>query len=202
LTKSPNICLLINRLNTLSGWFVSNIMRIENLKERVLYLKHVLQIANELRVLQNYNGMNAIISSLNNNAVFRLKKTFDQFTKKESQTFIELKDLVSNLSNYKKHRESIEFVTSGCIPYLGMFLTDLTFIEDGMKNTTKNGLINFKKRTLISKVILKIRSLQNVPYNFKVVPELYYPLFNCENIIEDENELFNLSLTLEPREKK
>ena len=82
-----------------------------------------------------------------------------------------------------------------------MFLTDLTFIEDGNKNITKNGLINFRKKSLISQIILKIKSLQNQKYYFKVVPELYYPLFNCENTIVDENKLYELSLNVEPREK-
>jgi hypothetical protein len=126
--KSPNICALINRLNQLSMWFVTNLVSIENLKERTAYMKLIIQIANELKILQNYNGLNAIISSLNNSSVRRLKKTFMGLSKKELLLIEELNSIVSNNTNYKKHRECIEFVTSGCIPFLGMFLTDLTFI--------------------------------------------------------------------------
>jgi hypothetical protein len=53
----------------------------------------------------------------------------------------------------------------------------------------------------MSRVILKIRILQNTPYQFKYVRDLYKELYNCDNILNDD-EIFNLSLILEPREKK
>jgi son of sevenless len=80
-----------------------------------------------------------------------------------------------------------------------MYLTDLTFIEDGSSDLTKNGLINFQKKKLFSNVIKKIKSLQQQSYYLKVVPELYWELYNCDNAINDDDLLYNLSLTIEPR---
>jgi hypothetical protein len=53
----------------------------------------------------------------------------------------------------------------------------------------------------MSKVILKIKSLQQKQYFLRVVPDLYLPLYNCPNIIYNDDKLFNISLTIEPREK-
>ena len=36
-----------------------------------------------------------------------------------------------------------------CIPYLGIYLSDLTFIEEGTPNFTDNGLLNFAKMRMV-----------------------------------------------------
>jgi hypothetical protein len=48
--------------------------------------------------------------------------------------------------------------------YLGIYLTDLTFIEDG-NESGRAGYVNFGKRKLLSNVLEEIKQFQQVPYS-------------------------------------
>jgi len=77
-----------------------------------------------------------------------------------------------------------------------MYLTDLTFVEDGNKDT-KDGLINFNKRSQLYNVIAQIQQYQIVAYNFKT--EKYLISFLTELPHNNEEELYQISLVREPR---
>ena len=81
-----------------------------------------------------------------------------------------------------------------------MYLTDLTFIEDGHKDFTKDGLLNFLKRHQIARVIGEIKQYQDLPYNLRdITPVQEY--FLTLNFF-DEDSIYECSLYVEPREGK
>lgn len=78
----------------------------------------------------------------------------------------------------------------------GIFLTDLTFIEEGNPNRIEE-LINFAKRRKIANVIREIQQYQQIPFVFEAVERMQVWL--KETTVCDENELYKLSLLREPR---
>jgi hypothetical protein len=52
-----------------------------------------------------------------------------------------------------------------------MYLSDLTFIEEGTPNFTDNGLLNFAKMRMIAHVIREIRQFQQTPYKIERIPK-------------------------------
>ena len=60
--------------------------------------------------------------------------------------------LLSPNDNFRNYRESmrVNHATVPCIPYLGLHLADLTFIDEGNEDF-ENGLINFGKASMIAK---------------------------------------------------
>jgi len=87
----------------------------------------------------------------------------------------------------------------------GVYLTDLTFIEDGIPSLIKNtDLINFAKRAKTAEVIREIQTYQNVAYPFIPVTELHdiiIPVILSAPDISEQTQ-YDRSLKLEPRERE
>lgn len=85
----------------------------------------------------------------------------------------------------------------------GVYLTDLTFIEDGIPSVIKkSGMINFAKRNKTAEVIRDIQQYQNVPYPLQPVPELQEYILSNMQAAGDVHEMYEKSLTVEPRERE
>lgn len=78
-------------------------------------------------------------------------------------------------NNYKLLREHVEQATLPAIPFLGVYVKDMIFINDGNEDTiTVPGetdgetvvLMNWGKMQLQAKVIQKIRNFQKMGYSF------------------------------------
>jgi len=146
------------------------------------------------------------LAGLSGSPVFRLKKTWGKIEKDKKlwEEYQNMKTLMGQDTNYKIYRTVLTEANPPCLPYLGVFLTDLTFLEDGNPNILnidgRTDIINFEKMRRVSVVIQKIVIYQQQPYNFKKVDEIYGYIENLQANILSEKELFDLSLDVEPRE--
>ena len=85
----------------------------------------------------------------------------------------------------------------------GVYLTDLTFIEDGIPSIIKKtNLINFAKRAKTAEVIRDIQQYQNVAYSLQPVPELQDYILSNMSAAGDVHEMYDKSLQVEPRERE
>ncbi|KAJ4454889.1 putative ras-specific guanine nucleotide-releasing factor 2 [Paratrimastix pyriformis] len=137
---------------------------------------------------------------MNSAAVYRLRKTWEGVPRKRMEAYNALDALMNRKKNYKAIRDVLRTENSPCIPYLGMYLTDLTFLEEGMPDTV-DGMVNFVKRRRVSAVIREIQQFQQGPYMLEVVPEIR-EFLTVLDLINDEAELHRISQQLEPREPK
>lgn len=103
--------------------------------------------------------------------------------------------------NFTEYRAIIHSINPPCIPFLGIYLQDLTFIEDGNPNYLKksNHLINFAKRAKTAEVIREIQQYQSSLYQLKPVEELQQFILANLQSTRDEETLYSESLKLEPR---
>jgi len=119
-------------------------------------------------------------------------------SKEKRKELEEMMALMSPDSSYKNYRAAFRGCNPPSIPYIGVSLTDLTFIEEGNPDIL-NGQINFKKRELAYKVIQEVVLSQTFPYQlFPVEPLHTFVQELAYNSSDDE--LYDLSLYVEPRE--
>ena len=84
--------------------------------------------------------------------------------------------------------------------FAGVFLRDLTFIEDGNPNTVEDGQINFEKTKLLGSVIRNVQQYQQYPYTIRKVPSIVRYLRKAMVLPEDPDDtIYDLSLQVEPR---
>jgi son of sevenless-like protein len=147
--------------------------------------------------------LTAIISGLNSAPIHRLKRTWEMANARTLQTLDNLNLTMSSTKNFRQYREQLHAANPPCVPFLGVYLTDLTFIEDGNSNMIKNSAhtINFSKRFKTAEVIRDIQQYQLVPYSLQPVDELQSFLLSSVASSPEVGELYELSLYTEPRER-
>lgn len=177
-------------------WVATTICTLESVKKRTKAIGKFLEVSGHLVAMGNLNGVFEVLAGLHHGAVFRLKQSWEGISSQHRKTYEEVKKITDRSMSYSSLRQFIKKLNPPCIPYLGMYLTDLTFIEEGNKDFLNN-LINWNKRHLISETIRQIRQYQLQAYIFTVVPWLRDNLSGFTNLIEDE--LYELSEWLEVR---
>ncbi|CAH1153713.1 unnamed protein product [Phaedon cochleariae] len=196
--RAPHIIMMTKRFNDVSRLVASEILRRKSITTRVAAIEKWAAVADICRCLHNFNGVLEICSALTNTSIFRLKKTWEKVSKTTKQTIEKLQVVVSSDGRFRSLRDALHRCDPPCIPYLGIYLTDLSFIEEGTPNFTADGLLNFSKMRMIAHVIREIRHFQQTPYKIELIERVANYLLDSSLIMEDD-ELYNTSLGLEPR---
>jgi hypothetical protein len=196
--KAPNILHLTSRFNSIAFWVARCILEGNDAKQRAVIMTRFIEIAQHLLQLNNYSTTMAFIAGFNKSSILRLKLTFKELSQRASKKLSLYEKLLTAEKSYHEYRESLHSSTQPCIPYIGVYLTDLTYMEDGNPNFIDNR-INFTKRSLISTLIREIQQYQSIGYTLKPIKELQqlleFPLFSEEM----EKRLYDISLVREPR---
>ncbi|XP_032692757.1 ras-specific guanine nucleotide-releasing factor 1 isoform X1 [Lontra canadensis] len=196
--RTPYIMKTTKHFNDISNLIASEIIRNEDINARVSAIEKWVAVADICRCLHNYNAVLEITSSMNRSAIFRLKKTWLKVSKQTKALIDKLQKLVSSEGRFKNLREALKNCDPPCVPYLGMYLTDLAFIEEGTPNYTEDGLVNFSKMRMISHIIREIRQFQQTAYKIEHQVKVTQYLLD-RSFVMDEDSLYESSLRMEPK---
>ncbi|ODV94717.1 hypothetical protein PACTADRAFT_50578 [Pachysolen tannophilus NRRL Y-2460] len=201
--SSHNIKFFISYANKLSNFVSFMIIRKKEIKKRADTITYFIQVADKCLQYKNYSTLTAIISALSSSPIARLKKTWALVGKNFQDSFKKMDKLMSIDRNYNEYRDLLKFVKEAepCIPFLGIYLTDLTFVSQAIPDfiNRDRSMINFYKRYKVHHIVTEALKYEKYPYNFHLVHEIQIFLDNWFNNCPDVNEQHKLSLILEPR---
>jgi hypothetical protein len=148
--NASGVEVVITRFNLMVNWVKSEILLTRLLKERVLAISRFIHIAHHARRLQNYSTMMQIVLALSSALIKQLRRTWEKVPQADADLLENLEKVVSPFRNFQQLR--VEFnsldTSIGCIPFLGIYLSDLTFnaerpafvsSEQGPKGSNKPG---------------------------------------------------------------
>ncbi|CAK6960287.1 ral guanine nucleotide dissociation stimulator-like 1 [Scomber scombrus] len=191
--------------------------------QRARIIEKWIRVAQVCRLLKNFSSLRAILSALQSNAVYRLRKTWAAVSRESNATFDNLWETfpdencvltnrellvedggqatVDNISPKISKRCPVPrqmSTSSGVVPYLGTYLTVLTMLDTALPDTVEGGLINFEKRRREFEVLSQIRVLQMScsQYNLPHHPRIAAWLQGHKLLTDQES--YELSRQLEP----
>ncbi|KAI8331211.1 hypothetical protein BC941DRAFT_439311 [Chlamydoabsidia padenii] len=197
---------MIQKSTQVTSWVCDTILREQDAKRRAQMLKFWIKVGDCCLQMNNYNTLMAIRSALDSTSIRRLKRSWDVLSAKYKTMLEPIYRATDSSRNFAEYRARLKMAVAPCLPFLGVYLTDMTFIDDGNSNhrTTPSGhiLINFDKYVKTTRVLNEIDQFQ-IPYKLLEVEEIQRYLTRClETVEKDEQIFYNRSVALEPRQEE
>uniref|UniRef100_A0A8C9Y5S6 Ral guanine nucleotide dissociation stimulator-like 1 n=1 Tax=Sander lucioperca TaxID=283035 RepID=A0A8C9Y5S6_SANLU len=105
--SAPTIRATITQFNAVAACVVSTVLKHRQIRPhvRARVIQRWIDIAQECRIRKNFSSLRAIVSALQSNPLYRLKRAWACVHKDSMQTFEELSDIFSDHNNYLTSRE-------------------------------------------------------------------------------------------------
>ncbi|XP_074669711.1 ral guanine nucleotide dissociation stimulator-like 1 [Strix aluco] len=191
----------ISQFNAVTNCVVSTILKDKKLKtrQRAKIIEKWIHTAHECRILKNFSSLRAIISALQSNSIYRLKKTWVCVSKDMMLMFEELSDIFSNHDNYLTSRELL--MKEGTSKFANLDSS----VKENQKRTQRQlqlqkdmgGLINFEKRRREFEVISQIMLLQSTCDSYCLTPDPKFIWWFRRQEHLTEEESYSLSCEIE-----
>ncbi|KAM4655541.1 ral guanine nucleotide dissociation stimulator-like 1 isoform 3-T3 [Amazona ochrocephala] len=187
---APTIRATISQFNAVTNCVVSTILNSKELKtqQRAKIMEKWIRIAHECRILKNFSSLRAIISALQSNSIYRLKKTWACVPKDIMMMFEELGDIFSDHDNYLTSRELL--MKEGTSKFANLDSS----VKENQKRTQRRLQL---QKDMEFEVIAQIKLLQSACNSYCMAPDQkFIRWFRRQQHLTD-NESYDLSREVE-----
>lgn len=127
--NNKGVNLVIARFNLMVNWIISEILLTKNEAERINVISRFIHTAYHCFVMQNFATLMQIILALTSERLNKLRSTWNKLPPGDILTLKNLEKLASPVKNFYNIRlRTNEIIPSrGCIPFVGLYLSDLVF---------------------------------------------------------------------------
>ncbi|PRP78178.1 hypothetical protein PROFUN_11308 [Planoprotostelium fungivorum] len=193
-----NLAQLSEKFNQVSYWAVSSVLECDRVNDRIKAMEKLLDLCTHLRKMNNFCSLFAIISAMNTVPIYRLSFTKEGMSQKYTKMLDNFMELMSPSGAYKNYLDCLRSINPPCVPYVGVWLTQLLHIDEGNSNKS-NGLINFRKMEMFSNVILDVQLYQQMQYRDVGADQQLVSIFMQLPRDYNEDDFYALSHLREPR---
>ncbi|TDL26433.1 ras GEF [Rickenella mellea] len=117
----------------LAAWVKMSVLANDGLGKRADSIDFWIRIAEKCRVMNNLSSLSAISAALSSTVLARLHLTWAHVGRSSHlEPLTKLNEPTSNFTAYRTLYQSIE---GPCVPFIGMFLSDLLHVQDSLKDT-------------------------------------------------------------------
>jgi len=186
--------------NTVACLVASAVVTTAELQERARIFSYFVAVAKELQKLNNFNGLTAVLAGLSNSAVHRLTGSQQSMPSESRSDWDALSLLMAPNGANSEYRAALA-QQQRCppfIPYIGVHLTDLTFIGVGNEDCVDKQL-NFGKRRKAHTAISSCLAGRVERYSLNESSRAKALIDTAERLSNEE--MYEKSLQIEPRGK-
>ncbi|KIY46326.1 ras GEF [Fistulina hepatica ATCC 64428] len=145
----------------LASWVKMTILNSESVSRRADMVDYWIKVAEKCRNLNNFSSMSAIVNALQSTVISRLQVTWSHTSRRAAlDALVKRNDPTGGFSAY---RALLAAVDGPCVPFIGMYLTDIVHIKDKFEDI--DGRISFVQRQRWHEVISLMLRFQRKPYN-------------------------------------
>ncbi|CAO2604270.1 Ras guanyl-releasing protein 3 [Lemmus lemmus] len=202
LENNPTLERSIALFNGISKWVQLMVLSKPSPQQRAEVITKFINVAQKLLQLKNFNTLMAVVGGLSHSSISRLKETHSHLSSEVTKNWNEMTELVSSNGNYCNYRKAFADCDGFKIPILGVHLKDLIAVHVIFPDWMEENKVNIVKMHQLSVTLSELVSLQNASHHLEPNMDLINLLTLSLDLYHTEDDIYKLSLVLEPRNSK
>lgn len=200
---NPILERFITLFNSVSQWVQLMVLSKPTAQQRAQVITRFVMVAQRLLQLQNFNTLMAVVGGLSHSSISRLKETHSFVSPETSKVWESLTELLTSVGNYSRYRRCFAECVGFKFPILGVHLKDLVAVHVALPDWLDRAhtCLNGNKMQQLFSILSDLAMVQSIRPPFEANTDLLNLLMVSLDQYQTEEEIYQLSLQREPRNK-